>query len=73
MNEGYFPLNVQKLINVISYKIIVLIMQKRKGLRHAGGAYEMFFDFTPSVMLENALVVRTTDITFIIDVVLRCH
>ena len=73
MNEGYFPLNVQKIINVISYKIIVLIMQKRKGLGHAGGEYEKFFDFTPSVMLENALVVRKTDITFIIDVVLRCH
>ena len=64
---------MEEIVNAISYKLMVLIMQKREGLDHIGGANENSFEFTPSVMLENALMVCKTDNTLIIHVVLLWH
>ena len=61
--QASLSLNVQEIVNVITYKVIVLIY-------HTSGASENFFEFTPSIMVENALLESRTNITLIIDLVL---
>ena len=64
---------MQETVNVISYKLMVLIMEKREGPDHASGESEKFFESTSSITLESALLASTTNITFIIDLVLLWH
>jgi len=45
-------LNVQEIVNVISYKLMELIMQKKGGLEHTSGVNEILFEFTLSIILE---------------------
>ena len=61
---------MQEIINVISYNLMVLIMQKRHGLDHASGASEKCFEFTSSITLESVLLASTKKITLIIALVL---
>ena len=61
---------MQEIVNAISYKLMVLITQKREGLDHASGASEIFFHFTSSLTVENALLATMTNVLLIIDLVL---
>ena len=60
---------MQDIVNVISYKLIALSMQKRDGLDPASRESKKFSEFTPYIMLKNDLLASTTNITFFIDLV----
>ena len=45
---------MQEIVSVISYKLMVSIMQKRDGLDHASRASEKIFQFKPSITLEKS-------------------
>ena len=61
---------MQEIVNVISYKVMVIIMQKRGSLEYSSGVGKKLFEFMPSIRLENTLLASTTNIAFIIDLVL---
>jgi len=65
--KASFRLNAQEILNGISYKSMMLFMQKEGGIEHMSGASQNIFEFRPYIMLENTHLASRKNIAFIID------
>ena len=68
--KASFPLNVREIVNDIIYKLMAVFTKKKGVFNYFSGTSEKFFEFTPFITKESALLLIKTKITFIIDLVL---